>query len=121
MAGGTVILFSRQLQSISLEQAQTIAFCTIVSFQWFNALNARFTHRSLFEVGFFNNRWLLVGLSVAILLQILVVYAPPLQRLLHTVPLEAYQWGIAIGVASTAFFAEEIRKAVVPGLFDKGK
>jgi len=121
MAGGTVILFSRQLQSISLEQAQTIAFCTIVSFQWFNALNARSTHRSIFKVGFFNNRWLLVGLSVAILLQILVVYAPPLQRLFHTVPLEAYQWGIAIGVASTAFFAEEIRKAVAPGLFDKGK
>jgi len=121
MSAGTVALFSRQLQSISLEEVRTMAFCTMVAFQWFNALNARSTQLSIFKLGFFSNRWLLIGLPVAVILQILVVYTPPLQRLFHTVPLEAHQWGIIIGVASTVLIAEEIRKVVAPRIFDKGK
>jgi predicted DCC family thiol-disulfide oxidoreductase YuxK len=61
MAAGAVILFSRKLQSISLEEMQTMVFCSIVAFQWFNALNSR---------------WLLIGLALAIVLKMLVVYVP---------------------------------------------
>jgi hypothetical protein len=43
MAAGAVILFSLKLQSISLEETRTMVFCTIVAFQWFNALNRRST------------------------------------------------------------------------------
>lgn len=120
MAIGTVILFSQQLKSLSLEQAQTMAFCSIVASQWFNALNARSSHLSVFKVGLFSNRWLLIGLLIAVVLQIMVIYIPALQTLFHTVPLEACQWGIAVGIASTVFIAEEIRKLIAPRLFDRG-
>jgi Ca2+-transporting ATPase len=121
MAGGTVGLFYWELQASGLDQARTIAFCTIVGFQWFNALNSRSTHLSVFKIGFFSNRWLMIGLPVAIALQLLVIYAPPLQDLFHTVPLNASQWGIVIGVSASVWVLEEIRKAVVPHLFDRGK
>jgi len=121
MAIGTVLVFVQQLPLLGLEQARTIAFCTLVAFQWFNALNARSGRFSVFKLGFISNRWLAVGIPIGIVLQILVVYAPPLQRLFYTVPLEASHWAIAIGIASSIFFAEEIRKAVAPRLFSKGK
>jgi P-type Ca2+ transporter type 2C len=121
MAGGTVGLFYWQLQTASLETAQTMAFCTIVGFQWFNALNSRSTHQSVFKIGFFSNRWLMIGLPVGIALQLLVIYVPPLQDLFHTVPLNISQWGIIVGVAASVWVLEEIRKAAVPHLFDRGK
>ena len=121
MAIGTFVLFSRQLPSLGLEQARTIAFCTLVAFQWFNAFNARSDRLSIFKLGFWSNRWLLFGLSIGIVLQIMVVYAPPLQRLFYTTPLAAYEWGIVIGVAASILVAGEIRKAVAPHLFDTGK
>jgi P-type Ca2+ transporter type 2C len=121
MAGGTVGLFYWELQTSGLDQARTIAFCTIVSFQWFNALNSRSSHQSVFKIGFLSNRWLMIGLPVAIVLQLLVIYAPPLQELFHTVPLSASQWGILFGVSASVWILEEIRKAVVPHLFDRGK
>ena len=33
------------------------------------------------------NRWLLGGLAVSVLLQVVVLYAPPMNTLFHTVPL----------------------------------
>jgi P-type Ca2+ transporter type 2C len=121
MAGGTVGLFYWELQTSGLDQARTTAFCTIVGFQWFNALNSRSTHFSVFKIGFFSNRWLMIGIPAAIVLQLLVIYTPPLQNLFHTVPLNASQWGIVIGVSSSIWILEEIRKVVLPRLFDKGK
>jgi P-type Ca2+ transporter type 2C len=121
MAGGTVGLFYWQLQTVSLEIARTMAFCTIVGFQWFNALNSRSTHLSVFKLGFFSNRWLMIGIPAGIALQFLVIYTPLLQDLFHTVPLNASQWGIIIGVTASVWVLEEIRKAFVPHLFDRGK
>ncbi|MFC1964007.1 cation-translocating P-type ATPase [Chloroflexota bacterium] len=121
MAIGTFILFSRQLPSLGLEQARSVAFCTLVAFQWFNAFNARSDRLSIFKLGFWSNRWLLVGLSIGIVLQIMVVYAPPLQRLFYTTPLDVYQWAIVIGVAAIILVAGEIRKAIAPHLFETGK
>jgi Ca2+-transporting ATPase len=121
MAVGTVALFYWELQASSLDHARTIAFCTIVGFQWFNALNSRSSHQSVFKIGFFSNRWLMIGLPIAIALQLLVIYTPPLQNLFHTVPLNVSQWGIVIGVSASVWILEEIRKAVVPFLFDRGK
>jgi len=121
MAIGTYILFSQQLPSLGLDHARSIAFCTLVAFQWFNAFNARSDRLSIFKLGFWSNRWLLVGLSIGIILQIMVIYAPPLQKLFYTTPLGIYEWGIVVGVGAVILIAEEIRKAVAPRLFDTGK
>jgi Ca2+-transporting ATPase len=121
MAAGTVILFYWQLQTVNLDTARTMAFCTIVAFQWFNALNARSTHLSVFKLGFFTNRWLMIGIPAGIALQLLVIYVPLLQDLFHTMPLNVSQWGIVIGVGASVWVLEELRKAIVPNLFDRGK
>jgi Ca2+-transporting ATPase len=98
-----------------------MAFCTLVAFEWFRAFNARSDEYTVFKLGIFRNRYLLIAVAIAILLQMAVVYAPFMQVAFSTVPLNIAQWGIIIGIAGSLFTAEELRKAVAPRLFRRGK
>lgn len=110
MGIGTLFLFWWKRDG-DLAQAQTIAFTAMVVFQWFQALNARSQRMSVFSIGFFSNRWLLVGVAVAVLLQLLVIYSP-LGVLLGTAPLAAMDWVMILLVASSVWVGDEILKAL---------
>jgi drug/metabolite transporter (DMT)-like permease len=58
-------------------------------------------------------RWLLAGLSLSVALQALVVYAPPMQTLFHTVALPLASLLPLVALASAVLWAEELRKWVV--------
>jgi len=121
MALGTLLAFKWELARVGLEEARTIAFCILVAFQWFNALNARSDRESLFKLGLLGNRWLLVGIAGAILLQAAIIYLPIFQRLFYTVPLGMDDWGLITLVGGSALIAEELRKAIAAKSFNKGK
>ena len=121
MALGTFFFFRWELPRVGLEEARTIAFCMLVAFQWFNALNARSDQQSIFKLGLFSNRLLLGSIGIAILLQAAVIYAPPFQKLFHTVPLDLGDWGIVVLMAGGLLVIEEVRKFVAPRIFNRGK
>lgn len=121
MALGTFLVFKWELTRVGLEEARTIAFSALVAFQWFSVLNARSDQQSLFKLGLFSNRWLLAVIGVAILLQMMVIYIPLFQGLFYTVPLGLEDWGIILLVAVSIFVVEEIRKAIAPRIFTRGK
>ena len=121
MSMGTFFMFKWELPRVGLEEARTIAFCMLVAFQWFNALNARSDQQSLFKMGFLGNRLLLGGIGLAILLQAMVIYAPPFQKLFYTVPLDLGDWGIVVLMAGSILVVEELRKLVAPRIFSRGK
>ena len=52
------------------------------------------------------------GISVDALLQVLVTYVGPLQRLFDTTSIDLGHWLIATAVASSVVWVEELRKAV---------
>ena len=106
---------------MSLDEARTLAFCSMVSFEWFRAFNARSDERNVFQLGLLRNRWLLAAISFAIMLQMAVVYVPFLQVAFHTVPLSIERWGIAVLAAGSLFTVEETRKTIFPKLFSLGK
>jgi Ca2+-transporting ATPase len=106
---------------MSLEEARTITFCTLVAFEWFRAFNARSDEYTVFRLGVFRNRWLVISISVAIMLQLAVIYVPFLQVAFTTVPLGIDKWGIAVLAGGSLFIIEEARKALFPGLFSLGK
>jgi Ca2+-transporting ATPase len=93
--------------------AGTMGFTTFVLFQFFNILNTRDDTRSAFSRYTFTNRWLWYSLIGVLVLQVLVVQVPFLERIFDTEPLSLTQWGICIAVASSILWLEEIRKAVV--------
>jgi magnesium-transporting ATPase (P-type) len=113
MAFGTIGLFWWALESgRSLEKAQTMTFTVLCAYQWFNGLNARSHHRSLFRIGLLSNRYVLAGLFAAVGLQVLVVHNAWFQHLFNTVPLGAAEWLLVVAVASSVLWVEELRKLV---------
>ena len=121
MSVGIFLIFNWAQARVSLEEARTLAFCSMVAFEWFRAFNARSDEHTLFRLGIFRNRWLVVSILIAIILQLAVVYVPFLQVAFNTVPLGIDKWGIAILAGGSLFAIEEIRKVLFPRLFTLGK
>ncbi|MHB9110440.1 MAG: cation-translocating P-type ATPase [Armatimonadota bacterium] len=114
MAAGTLGLFWQDLRAgETFAHAQTVAFTTLVAFQWFHAFNARSRRNSLFSIGIFTNSWLLAGIAAAVLLQVLVIYVRPIQVLFRTAPLTLADWGWILLVSSSIFILDELRKLVI--------
>jgi len=121
MGLGVFLIFSWAQSRMSLEEARTVAFCSMVAFEWFKAFTARSDEYTVFKLGVFRNRWLVMSISVAIMLQLAVVYVPFLQVAFSTVPLGIDKWGIALLAGGTLFVIEEARKALFPRLFSLGR
>ncbi len=110
MAAGTLGLFWFGQQSGNIDYARTMAFCTMVAFQWFQAFNARSEQQSVFSIGMFTNKAVLLGMGIAIALQILVVHTPIGNILFGTTRLKLMDWIIIVLVAATIWLADEIFK-----------
>lgn len=110
MAAGTLLLFWYEIQSGTLEHARTVAFTTLAVFQWFQSMNARSQYLSVFAIGLFSNRWLLAGLSAAILLQIAAVHTPVGHWMFKTVPLTGFDWLLIVLVSSSIWIFDELFK-----------
>ena len=85
MAATTLILYALFSAQYGHEYGRTIAFCALVIMQWANAFNARSDYESVFKRLFVWSTPFYVGLSIAVLLQVLAVFGP-LQSLLHITP-----------------------------------
>src|SRR3989344_2955187 len=106
---GTLFLFQKYVDT-DIEKAWTISLTTLAVFQWFNAWNCRSDSKSIFQSNPFSNKFLLGSTFIVVVLQLLAVYTPILQKILHTVPLEFFDWLIIIPIALSIVFIEEIRK-----------
>ncbi|MFH1169451.1 MAG: HAD-IC family P-type ATPase [Chloroflexota bacterium] len=121
MSVGIFLVFSWARSHTSLEEARTIAFCTMVTFEWFRSFNARSDEHTIFSLGVLGNRWLAGSITLAIGLQLMAVYAPFMQAAFHTVPLGIERWGIVVLAGGSLFAIEETRKIFFPRLFSLGK
>jgi P-type Ca2+ transporter type 2C len=117
MAAGTLALFWYSQKSGGLSYARTVAFTTMVAFQWFQAFNARAAYRSVFSIGLFTNRWVLMGVGVAVFLQIGVVQSPIGQLLFGTTALSLADWLLIVLVSSSIWVADELFKLM--GLYGR--
>lgn len=64
------------------------------------------------------NRWTWLSIGLAIALQLLVLYAPPLQRAFGTVALSAADWLRCAAAASTVLWVREASK-IVAGMLNR--
>ena len=117
MAAGTLLVLDASLPSGFVEGSgdlrygQTMAFTTLMLFQMFNVLNARSDERSAF-VHLFMNHWLWAALGMSLLLQVVVIYTPFLQRSFGTVSLSVEDWVFCAAIASSVLWLREISKLV---------
>jgi Ca2+-transporting ATPase len=118
---GSFLIFNWAVPRMDLAEARTLAFCSLAAFEWFMVFSARSDEHNIFKLGILRNRPLIISISIAVLLQLAVVYVPFLQTAFHTVPLGWQDWVIIIAAASGLFLAEEVRKIFLPKLFSAGK
>ncbi|HNQ35132.1 MAG TPA: HAD-IC family P-type ATPase [bacterium] len=111
MATGIFGLFFYELKiGTTLAYARTVAFTTLACSQWMNGLSSRSLTRSVFRMSLLSNKYLLYGLSVAVSLQLLVVYNPFFQRVFETQALKLIDWMKIIAASTAVLWAEEIKK-----------
>ena len=118
MAAGTLFVLDYALPggliegSGDLPYARTMAFTTLMLFQLFNVLNARSDEQSAFQ-GLLTNPWLWGAVLLSLILQLVVVYAPPLQPAFGTVALSFGDWLLCAAVASSVLWLREASKLFV--------
>jgi P-type Ca2+ transporter type 2C len=96
-----------------LALAQTMVFATLIMAEQVNAFNCRSDLDSLFTVGFFKNRLLIISVILSSSMLVAVIYWPPLAKLFHTYPLNPKDWLIAVGLGLTIFPIVEITKWII--------
>ena len=118
MLGGALGLFLWELrvEQAGLAAARTVAVNAIVLVQTIYLFNCRSLHQSIFAIGLLTNRWTLVGSLAMMSAQLLLTYAPVMNRLFHTAPISGESWLRIVGVASLAFVAVEFEKWLRFGL-----
>ncbi len=111
MGIGSMIVF--EMYADDLAKARTMTLVTMAMYQWFNAWNCRSERKSIFEIGWFSNRWFLAASALVGLLQVLVVYMPLLRNIFHTVPITVEDFGFILLITCPLLIIEEIRKLLV--------
>lgn len=111
MSVGSLALFSVYLDDLT--KALTMSLTVLAVYQWFNAWNCRSETESVFRMNPFANPSLIVSTLLVIGLQILAVYTPFMQKILHTTALTAHEWILILAVGSSIIVVEESRKLFV--------
>ncbi len=90
--------------------ARTAVVNVIVVVEIAYLFNCRSLNHSAFSTGLFSNRWAVFGSLAMLGAQLLLTYAPVMNRLFHTAPIGAEAWLRITGVAAVAFTLVEIEK-----------
>lgn len=101
-------------QYVAIRQAlhwQTIVFNLLCLSQMTHVMAIRSQNQSLFSMGIFSNKPLIISVILVLCLQFIVTYTPILQPVFKTETLNLYEF-LAVGALSTIiFFAVEIEKS----------
>jgi cation-transporting P-type ATPase F len=111
LAGGfALFLWELRRESASLAEARTAVVNAIVMVEAFYLLNCRSLTRSIFSLGIFSNLWVLLGIGLIVAVQLLFTYAPVMNGLFHSAPIDADSWSRIVAVAVVVFAAVELEK-----------
>ena len=110
IAIGTLAVFNHYEGAYGHVMGQTMAFTTLVAFEWWRAISTRSMSVSVFRMNPLGNKLLLLGISLAAVLQMVVLYWAPAQQVFGTTAIGLAEWGVALGVGSSVMFVDEVFK-----------
>ena len=118
MAGATLFVIDASLPGgfvsgeENLRYAQTMAFNSLTLAQFFNVFNSRSDTSSAFA-RIFANHWVWAAIGVSMVLQVIVLYVPAMQKAFGTMPLGVIDWIRCLGAASMVLVIREIWKFII--------
>jgi len=111
MLGAAFGIFSWELSGgATLAQARTAAVNAFVMVELFYLFNCRSLDKSVFQLGFFSNLWVLGGVVAMSLVQIAYTYLPVMNRLFQSAPVGPGVWGRTVAAGVVIFVIIEIEK-----------
>ncbi len=110
--GGSFWLFFHEMNVAggTIDEARTAVVNVIVMVETVYLFCCRSLNHSLLSIGLFSNRLALVGAVGMIGAQLLFTYAPVMNRLFQTMPLEGHSWLRILAVAVVALVVVEFEK-----------
>lgn len=91
-------------------RARTVAANVFVMVELFYLFNCRSLTRSFFQQGVFSNRWVWVGVSGMVALQLIFTYAPFMNGVFESAPIGWDEWGFVLLTASATYLIVEFEK-----------
>ena len=83
----------------SLATSRTVAVNVFVVAQIFYLISCRSLTQPVWRLGWFTNRWLVIGIAVQLLGQLALTYVPLMNDPFHTAPLSSAAWARVIAAA----------------------
>jgi Ca2+-transporting ATPase len=110
LIGGLSIFTQAWAIRAGLAHWQSMVFTVLTWSQMFNVLAIRSERESLFRIGVWTNRPLLLAVLSTVGLQLAVLYSSALQPIFKTEALTLRELGFCVAVSSVVFFAVEAEK-----------
>ena len=101
-----------------VEQARTVAFTAMVVAQLVHAFNCRSERWSLFQVGLWTNRPLLLACSRSLAIQVVVLTVPPVASIFKVASVPIEDWALMGGLGFLPFLLMELAKALARRIHD---
>lgn len=103
----------------SKQEASTMAFVSLCFIQLFHSFNLRSQRHSVLNKNIFSNKYLNLSALLGIALTLAVVLIPGVNDVFQTVPLNGYEWLVAIGVSVAIIPFVEIQKLIERVIYHK--
>jgi cation-transporting ATPase F len=92
VAGSWWLFEWERSHAASLAEARTAAVNLFVMVELFYLFSCRSLNRSMWRIGIFTNRWIVVGVTVQLAGQLALTYLPTMNRLFQTAPIGPAAW-----------------------------
>ena len=97
-------------ENLALTQAQTAALMSVVMVHVGYIMTARSTFQSAFTFSPFSNKWILGGVTITIIIDLMIVYVPFLNTIFRTAAFPAEWWLLIIIGLPVGFLVPEAEK-----------
>jgi len=99
---------------LGIEKARTAVFVVLSCSQLLNMFNLRSLSQSVFKVGLFSNKAVVIVFFISAGLLIAALWFPPLQKALQFHPLTPHELGLLVAISSIIFVVAELAKKIAP-------
>ncbi|MGE5289136.1 MAG: cation transporting ATPase C-terminal domain-containing protein, partial [Micromonosporaceae bacterium] len=120
VAGSWWLFEWERANGATLAEARTAAVNLFVMVELFYLFSCRSLTRSMWRIGAFSNRWIVVGVAVQVAGQLALTYLPPLAHLFQTAAISWDAWLRILGLALAASLVVAIDKRLTRGAHTAG-
>jgi Ca2+-transporting ATPase len=111
LLAGSFSIFEWQMeQGREAAYARTCAVNIFVFGEIFYLFNCRSLRQSVFRIGFFSNNWVLGGVSMMIILQLMFTYHPLMNMAFGSRPIALSDWGLIVFASTIVYVVIECEK-----------